>query len=254
MRVSPIRTPSVPRRRPPGSIRPKARWTIWTLASASRWHPCSMRHGIAQRRREQATPRPPRDADVRSATRPPSSTASPPRSSRRRTASRPTAQNTVDKLNADLETLTQINVGLRRASEGSASVRPCCRISATRSSKAFRVRSVSMSVCWMTAVPMSGWRATPRPNWSTPRSSRPPLSVSSSLSDGRLALVASGLQPQAVITPADGVAGRVCNRRCRHGRVAPRGNLDATAASFASVLNTWNPAPASIVTALPARR
>ncbi|WP_340313858.1 flagellar hook-associated protein FlgK [Rhizorhabdus argentea] len=149
------------------------------------------------------------------------------------------AENSVAKLNADLKQLAQINIGLRRASPGSAGQALLMdqRDAALKSISNAMGVEVRLENDGRAEVRILGDSVTKLVDSEKPNASFVGLVQAN---DGRLSLVASGLQAQAIITPQSGsLAGYVDVSNTIASR---REALDATAATFASVINTWNQA------------
>jgi len=147
------------------------------------------------------------------------------------------ARNAVDQLNANLKTLAQINVGLRRASPGSAGQ----ALLMDQRDKVLQDLAKTIGVDVKLAddgqasVNLLGNTGTPLIEAGSNEVALVGLVESS---DGRLSLVASGINAQAIISPQSGllaglvdVASTIASRR---------ETLDATAQTFADTINTWN--------------
>jgi len=149
------------------------------------------------------------------------------------------AQNTVSLVNADLKTLVQINTGLRRATPGSAGQ---ALLQDQRDAVLQRISGaigvdVRLENDGRADVRLLGDTATKLVDSSRPDAAFVGLVQAS---DGRLSLVVSGLGAQTAVTPQSGsLAGLVDVSNTIASR---REALDATAATFASVINTWNQA------------
>lgn len=149
------------------------------------------------------------------------------------------AGNAVEQLNGQLKALAQVNTGLRRASPGSAGQ---ALLQDQRDALLQKISgaigiNVRLEDDGRADVSLTGDYTTKLVDSGKPNASFVGLVQSS---DGRLSLVASGLQDQRIITPQTGsLAGYVDAA----GMVASRREaLDAVAASFTSAINTWNQA------------
>ena len=147
------------------------------------------------------------------------------------------ADGTVVQLNADLKQLVQINVGLLRASPGSAGQ------ALLLDQRDAVLKSVSGAVGIEVSFEDDG-RANVRllGNGSIKlidaKESYPGVVGVVQASDGRMSFVASGLQTQTVIAPQSGALAGLADAA---GLIASRReSLDAIAANFASTINGWN--------------
>lgn len=150
-----------------------------------------------------------------------------------------TAQNTVDQLNNNLKTLASVNSGLRRASSGSAGQ------SLLMDQRDALLQNISKAIGVEVRIQEDGQadvRVLGDSEAKLVAPGKPNVSMVGLVQagDGRLSYVVSGLQSESVVTPQTGAlsglqeaAGVIASRREA---------LDATAANFASVINTWNQA------------
>lgn len=149
------------------------------------------------------------------------------------------AANTVDKLNSDLKTLAEINVALRRAnnrSAGQALLEDQRDATLQRISAAIGV-NVQIDDNGTADVSLLGNYTAKLVDSTQVYSGYVGLVQGS---DGRLSLTLSGLQAPTIISPQTGglkglmeAADQIASRREA---------LDATAASFVDVINSWNEA------------
>lgn len=149
------------------------------------------------------------------------------------------AQNTVAQLNANLKTLAQINTGLRRASSGSAgqALLQDQRDAVLKNISGAIGIDVRLENDGRAEVTILGDGATKLVDSSEREAAFIGLVQAN---DGRLSLVASGLGAQSIVTPQSGsLAGLVDVANMIASR---REALDATAATFTSVINSWNQA------------
>lgn len=147
------------------------------------------------------------------------------------------ADGTVVKLNADLKQLAQINIGLLRASPGSAGQ------ALLQDQRDAVLKSISGAVGVEVSFEDDG-RANVRLLGNNSiklvdaRENHPGVVGMVQASDGRISFVASGLQTQTLIAPQSGSLAGLADAA---GQIASRReSLDAIAANFASTLNTWN--------------
>jgi len=150
-----------------------------------------------------------------------------------------TAENTVNKLNADLKTLAQININLRRASPGSASQ------ALLQDQRDAALQQISGAIGINVRLQNDG-EAEVRLIGNDAVKLVDPAEVNAAFigliqgNDGRLSLVASGLgTQQAIVAQTGGLAGYT---DAANSIAARREALDETAAKFADVINSWNQA------------
>lgn len=149
------------------------------------------------------------------------------------------ADSAVQKLNSDLANLVKINIGLLRASPGSAGQALLLdqRDSTLKSISDAVGIEVRFEDDGRADVRLLGNSVIKLVDSSEPY---PGLVGVVRASDGRLSLVASGLQTQASITAQSGSLGGLVEAA---GVIASRREaLDAVALSFANTLNNWNQA------------
>lgn len=149
------------------------------------------------------------------------------------------AANTVEKLNADLKTLAQVNLAVQRASPGSAGQALLLdqRDALLKSVSAAVGIDVRISDNGSAEVKLMGDDTTTLVD---PDSIYPAYVGLLRGADGRLSLLASGADGELAIMPRSGaLAGLVDVSNIISER---RTALDGVAASFTSVLNSWNAA------------
>lgn len=149
------------------------------------------------------------------------------------------AANTVEKLNADLKTLAQVNLAVQRANPGSAGQALLLdqRDALLKDISGAVGIDVRISDNGAAEVKLMGDDTTTLVN---PDSIYPAYVGLLRGADGRLSLLASGADGELAITPRSGaLAGLVDVSNIISGR---RTELDNVAASFTSVLNSWNAA------------
>lgn len=147
------------------------------------------------------------------------------------------AANTVEKLNADLKTLAQVNLAVQRANPGSAGQALLLdqRDALLKNISGAVGIDVKILDNGAAQVKLMGDDTTTLVN---PDSIYPAYVGLQRGADGRLSLLASGADGELAVTPRSGalaglidVSNTIADRRTA---------LDSVAASFTSVLNTWN--------------
>lgn len=149
------------------------------------------------------------------------------------------AQTTVDQLNANLSTLSQVNGGLRRAPAGSAGQAQLMdqRDALLKSISGALGVDIKLETDGRATVSVTGDSNAMLVDASQPGTAYVGLVQSS---DGRLSLMRSGSGPQTALSPQSGsLAGMVSAANSIASR---RQALDAVAKSFADTINGWNSA------------
>ncbi|MET0374805.1 MAG: flagellar hook-associated protein FlgK [Rhizorhabdus sp.] len=149
------------------------------------------------------------------------------------------AQNTIDKLNADLQTLVQINSGLRRAEDGSSGKALLMdqRDALLKSISGAVGIDVKLQDDGRADVTMQGDASVHLVD-STKTS--PSYVGMIQANDGRLSLTASGYGTAVNMAPQSGALSGLVD--VSNSIASRRQSLDAIAVNFANVINTWNQA------------
>lgn len=149
------------------------------------------------------------------------------------------AQNTIDKLNGDLQTLAQINTALRRAEAGSAGKALLMdqRDALLKNISGAIGIDVKLQDDGRADVTLQGDASV---HLVDAAKTGPSYIGMIQASDGRLSLMASGYGAAVTMSPQSGSLAGLAD--VANSIAARRQSLDVIAANFANVINTWNQA------------
>lgn len=149
------------------------------------------------------------------------------------------AQNTIDKLNGDLQTLAQINAAMRRAETGSAGKALLMdqRDALLKNISGAIGIDVKLQDDGRADVTLQGDASV---HLVDAAKTSPSYVGMIQASDGRLSLMASGYGAAVTMSPQSGSLAGLAD--VSNSIAARRQSLDAIAANFANVINTWNQA------------
>ena len=150
-----------------------------------------------------------------------------------------TAQSTVDKLNADLQTLAQINAGLRRADNGSPGQALLMdqRDAVLKNISGAVSIDVKLQDDGRADVTLQGDASVHLVDASKPNAGYVGLVRAN---DGRLSLMSSGYGAAVNMAPQSGALSGLVD--VSNSIASRRASLDEIAAKFSNVINTWNQA------------